>query len=219
MTGGLCAGVCGVASLTAVTRSKDDQVVWSWLRLRQASHITRRDAGGMAFVFNKSGGHRDNKQSCASPGRRGGCGGVAIVADKDQRHGLLVKLCTISGDGVVSTAFQTRSMSTSTHLPRQTVSGTPPVSAACDDRFLPKTKAEDLFALATANLKPANTLSSCSLYTSPRASLLSTLQVKNLPALAYLLNDSRAIKTNLCFLADSGCFNSLYCPHSPIPSL
>lgn len=56
----------------------------------------------------------------------------------------------------------------------------------------------------------------CPLYASPRATLLSSLQLENPPSLA-LLSNPRNAKATLRFLADSGRFDLLYCPPSEDP--
>ena len=56
----------------------------------------------------------------------------------------------------------------------------------------------------------------CPLYATPRATLFSSLRLKS-PSIAYLLSDPRATRATLRFLADSGRFDSLYCPPSENP--
>ncbi|GAA5987179.1 hypothetical protein JCM10908_001846 [Rhodotorula pacifica] len=52
----------------------------------------------------------------------------------------------------------------------------------------------------------------CPLYAHQRGNLLSSLRLKTLPTISYLLGDPGATKATLRFLADSGRFDSLFCP-------
>ena len=53
----------------------------------------------------------------------------------------------------------------------------------------------------------------------PRATILSSLQLRSLPSLAYLLSNLRATKVTLHILADSGRFDLLYSPSPSGPSV
>jgi hypothetical protein len=63
---------------------------------------------------------------------------------------------------------------------------------------------------------PGTLLPHCPLYAIPRATLFSSLRLTS-PSLANLLSNPRATKATLRFLADSGRFESLYCPPSEDP--
>ncbi|GAA5976975.1 hypothetical protein JCM10908_005698 [Rhodotorula pacifica] len=54
----------------------------------------------------------------------------------------------------------------------------------------------------------------CPLYARQRADLLTSLRLETFPSITYLLSDSRATKATLRFVADSGRFDSLFCPPS-----
>jgi hypothetical protein len=63
---------------------------------------TRRGGGKREFVLYETGIARSHSLACRRVEEAVG-GHVAIVADKDERHGLVIELCTTVGDGVVST--------------------------------------------------------------------------------------------------------------------